>query len=181
MRRRTMWTSILETFAALLRIAQIESQARAAEFTRVDLSTMLQELVEFYAPLAEEHDHALQDSIAPSLCINGDAELLTQAFSNLVENAIRHSDTGTVTVAAERRGTGVVVEVRDPGPGIPAEFREKVFQRFFRLERSRTTPGTGLGLSLVAAIAQLHRAELGFADPEVGFGIRLWFPGGGTV
>ena len=170
--------SILETFTALLRIAQIESQARAAEFTRIDLSLMLEELVEFYVPFAEEHTHALQGSIAPSLYINGDAELLTQAVSNLIENAIRHSDAGAVTVAAMRQDASIILEVRDPGPGIPAQFREKVFQRFFRLERSRTTPGTGLGLSLVAAIAQLHRAALGFPDHQAGFGVRMTFPVG---
>jgi signal transduction histidine kinase len=169
--------ALLETFSALLRIAQIESHAQAAEFTRLDLSAELDALVEFYAPLAEEQGHALAGSIAPALSISGDAELLTQAFANLIENAIRHSDPGTVTVAAMRLNDRVVVEVKDPGPGIPAEFQDKVLQRFFRLERSRTTPGTGLGLSLVAAVAQMHRAELRFARGEGGFRVGLRFGG----
>lgn len=173
--------SILETFAALLRIAQIESQAPLSEFTYLDLSAMLEEMVEFYAPIAEETGHVLHGTIAPALCVNGDAELLTQAFANLIENAIRHSDAGAVIIAAAQQDTGIVVEVRDPGPGIPAEFREKVLQRFFRLERSRTTPGTGLGLSLVAAIAQMHKAELAFAASEGRFSVIFRLPKNGTT
>ncbi len=139
--------AILETFAALLRIAQIEAHSKGIKFTCVDVSALMEELIEFYVPLAEEHGHTLYGLIEPELRVNGDAELLTQAFSNLIENAIRHGDVGMVAVAAKRRDDAVLVEIVDPGPGIPKEFREKVFQRFFRLERSRTTPGTGLGLS----------------------------------
>ena len=165
--------AILETFAALLRIAQIESCSQGIEFTCVDLSALMEELVEFYSPLAEEHRHTLHGMVEPQLCITGDSELLTQAFSNLIENAIRHSDAGAVTVAAWRLGDATLIEIKDPGPGIPQEFRGKVFQRFFRLERSRTTPGTGLGLSLVAAIALMHRAEVAFLDNEGAFVTRV--------
>jgi len=170
--------AILQTFAALLRIAQIESQAQTTEFTRVDLGTMLGDLVEFYAPLAEEHGHTLRGATAPGLCVSGDAELLTQAFANLIENAMRHSRPGALRVAATHRDAAVLVEIADPGPGIPAAYREKVFQRFFRLERSRTTPGTGLGLSLVAAVVRMHRAEVQFFGGENGFTVRVRLPGG---
>lgn len=169
--------AILETFAALLRIAQIEAHSKGIEFICVDVSALMEELVEFYAPLAEENGHALSGSIEPELCVNGDAELLTQAFSNLVENAIRYSDNGMVTVVAKRLGGGVLIEIIDPGPGIPKEFREKVFQRFFRMERNRTTPGTGLGLSLVAAVALMHCAKVIFADDEATFAVRVLIPG----
>lgn len=172
--------AILETFAALLRIAQIESHSQGIEFTRVDVSAFLEELVEFYVPLAEEHDHSLLGTIEPDLYIDGDAELLTQAFSNLVENAIRHSGPGTVTIRAKRHKNVVVIEVVDPGPGIPEEFREKAFQRFFRLERSRTTPGTGLGLSLVRAVALIHRADVKFENYGPAFAVCVLIPDAGT-
>jgi signal transduction histidine kinase len=169
--------SILETFAALLRIAQIESNSLGIDFTCVDVSALLEELVEFYLPLAEECGHTLCGSIEPEMRVNGDAELLTQAFSNLIDNAIKHSDAGSVAIAARLWGDSVLIEVADPGPGISKEFQKKVFQRFFRLERSRTTPGTGLGLSLVAAVALMHRAEVEFVNDGSEFTVRVLIPG----
>ena len=170
--------AILETFAALLRIAQIEAHAQAAEFAPLDLSVLLQELVAFYAPVAEEQGHALSDAIAPGLLVTGDAELLTQMFANLIENALHHTEAGSVVAIAAGREQGrVVVAISDTGPGIPAALRDKVFQRFFRLERSRTTAGTGLGLSLVAAVAELHRIGVALDDNKPGLLVRLRFPG----
>lgn len=172
--------AILETFAALLRIAQLEAGAQPAEFVEIDLSTLLEELLEFYRPVAEEQGHSVSGAIAPALRVRGDAELLTQMFANLIENALHHTPVGTnVTVACQGDGNTVVVEVRDTGPGIPAELQEKVFQRFFRLERSRTTPGTGLGLSLVAAVASLHRVGIELANNQPGLIVRLTIPGRG--
>lgn len=171
--------AILDTFAALLRIAQIEAGSQTAEFAAIDLSTLLEELLAFYAPVAEEEGHMATGAIAPGLGVHGDAELLTQLFANLLENALHHTPPGTEVAVAARQDRGrVLVEVRDTGPGIPAELRDKVFQRFFRLERSRTTPGTGLGLSLVAAVAQLHRIDVGLADNHPGLVVRLRFPAG---
>jgi signal transduction histidine kinase len=167
---------ILETFSALLRIAQIEACFQEIEFTSVNLSALIQELVEFYSPFAEEHEHKLYGSVEPELRVKGDAELLTQALCNLIENAIRHSRPGAVQIGAGRRARAVLVDVADPGPGIPPEFRDKVFQRFFRLERSRTTPGTGLGLSLVAAVAKVHVAKVEFADDGEQFSVQILLP-----
>jgi signal transduction histidine kinase len=166
---------ILETFGALLRIAQIEACSQEIEFTSVNVSALVEQLVEFYSPFAEEHGHTLYGSIEPGLRVNGDAELLTQALCNLIENAIRHSRAGAVQISAWRRARAVLVDVADPGPGIPPGFRDKVFQRFFRLERSRTTPGTGLGLSLVAAVVRMHHADVKFADDEDTFMVRVRF------
>ncbi|HEX3989846.1 MAG TPA: HAMP domain-containing sensor histidine kinase [Acetobacteraceae bacterium] len=169
--------AILETFSALLRIAQIEAQSRVAEFTRVDLSDLLHDLVEFYEPTADEQGHVIAAEIAPDLLVTGDQELLSQMFANLIDNAIRHSEPGgAVTVAAYPGRQGIVAEVLDAGPGIPGEMREKVFQRFFRLERSRTTPGTGLGLSLVAAVAKIHHSSVQFVDRGPRFSVRLLIP-----
>ena len=169
--------AILETFSALLRIAQIEAELNAADFSRVDLSELLHQLAEFYEPTADEHGHAIGEEITPRLYVIGDPELLTQMFANLVDNSIRHSNPGgRVIIAAFPDEGRVVVEIRDSGPGIPMELWDKVFQRFFRLERSRTTPGTGLGLSLVAAVAKIHQSHVQFMAGCPGFSVRLTMP-----
>jgi signal transduction histidine kinase len=161
--------AILETFGALLRIAQIEAGTRRARFASVALSELLSGLIETYQPVAEEKGQSLQGQIAPGLLVHGDRELLTQLFSNLIENAIGHSQDGAeITVAAAASRGAVLVSVGDNGPGIPAALRSKVLQRFYRLEASRTTPGNGLGLSMVAAIATLHDATLDLQDNEPG-------------
>lgn len=169
--------SILETFAALLRIAQIEAHTKAAGFSRLDLSEMLEAMIDTYRSVAEERGQSLTGNIANGLSIIGDRELLPQLFSNLVENAIRHSPTGArIRLEAVQTSGGIEVVVSDDGPGIPLESREKVFQRFFRLERSRTTDGTGLGLSLAAAIAALHHSHVELSDNHPGLRARMIFP-----
>jgi signal transduction histidine kinase len=167
---------ILETFGALLRIAQIEAGTRRAGFGPVRLDAVLTELVEAYQPVAEEKSQTLTGKIEPALNLHGDRELLTLLFANLIENAIRHCPSGSVIeVAAERAGEGIAACVADNGPGIPAVDREKVLQRFYRLEASRTTPGNGLGLSAVDAIATLHSAHLLLDDNRPGLRCVLRF------
>jgi signal transduction histidine kinase len=169
--------AILETFGALLRIAQIEAGTRRAGFTAVALSEMLDGLVETYQPVAEEKRQNLHARVKTGLHVHGDRELLTQLFANLIENAIGHSSTGAEICVEATSATGeVLVVVADNGPGIPAEFRRKVLQRFYRLEASRTTPGNGLGLSLVAAVATLHDAVIDLQDNEPGLRCWLRFP-----
>ncbi|HWK47936.1 MAG TPA: HAMP domain-containing sensor histidine kinase [Stellaceae bacterium] len=169
--------AILDTFGALLRIAQIEAHTKAAGFAELDMSEMLQAMVEAYQTVAEERGQMLAGDIEAGLWLVGDRELLPQLFSNLIENAIRHCPSGArIELAAHLRAGGIEVDVADDGPGIPADLTEKVLQRFFRLERSRTTPGTGLGLSLAAAIAGLHRTRLDLSDNRPGLRIRLLFP-----
>jgi signal transduction histidine kinase len=169
--------AILETFSALLRIAQIEAQLNAADSVSVDLSELLHELAEFYEPTADEHGHAVGEEITPHLHVTGDPELLTQMFANLIDNSIRHSNPGGRVVIATFPDEGrVVVEIRDSGPGIPMDMWDKVFQRFFRLERSRTTPGTGLGLSLVAVVAKIHQSHVQFMANRPGFSVRITMP-----
>lgn len=168
---------ILETFAALLRIAQIEAHTNAAELAPLDLSEVLSDMVETYQSVAEEREQRLVAELPQRLPIAGDRELLFQLFSNLIENAIRHCPAGsTIGVSARPAAHGVEVAIADDGPGIPVELRDKVFQRFYRLERSRTTEGTGLGLSLAAAIAKLHGASIELAGNEPGLRVRLLFP-----
>ena len=169
--------AILETFGALLRIAQIESGTRRSGFTSVALSELLDGLIEAYQPVAEEKRQNLCGRVMPGLFVHGDRELLTQLFANLIENAIGHSPAGAeISVEATPTQGDVLVVVADNGPGIPAEFRRKVLQRFYRLEASRTTPGSGLGLSLAAAITTLHEVAIDLEDNGPGLKCRIRFP-----
>jgi len=161
---------ILETFSALLRIAQIESGSRRAGFASIDLRPILLTLVEAYQVVAEENGQSFSCILPPGrLYILGDHALVTQLFANLIENAIKHSGPHTtVSIDAETVDELISISVTDNGPGIPLEERERVFQRFYRVERSRTTPGNGLGLPTAAAIASLHGGVISIADAQPG-------------
>jgi signal transduction histidine kinase len=168
--------TILDTFSALLRIAQLEASERRARFMDVDLTDVMRTAIELYAPMAEEKGQAIVDKVEPGLTIRGDRELLLQLFANLIENGVRHSPNGAVIrVEATRDGDKTQVLVADNGPGIPAEMRERVFQRFYRLESSRTTPGSGLGLSLVKAIAALHDVSVELLSNAPGLIVQVKF------
>jgi len=161
--------SILAIFSALLRIAQIESGNRRLGFKSVPLSELLGTIAELYRPMADENGQILIESIEPSLQVNGERELLMQLFANLIENALRHTPRGsTISVVARRLGSSAQISVIDNGHGIPENFRDKVLQRFFRLESSRTTVGNGLGLSMANAIVKVHDATLELADAAPG-------------
>jgi signal transduction histidine kinase len=168
--------AILETFGGLLRIAQIESGIPTRRFTKVDLSELLRTVIELYHPMAEEKGQSFTDDIASALTVWGDRELLTQMIANLIENAIKHSPTGASIGLVTRESPNTIgVAVNDSGPGIPAEERARVFQRFYRLKRSRSTPGSGLGLSLVEAIAALHQIGIELTDNGPGLRVTLRF------
>ena len=167
---------LLRTFSALLRIAQIESGSRRAGFADVDLSALFAAMIETYAAVAEDRGQTVTGTVAPGVIVRGDRELLTQILSNLVENALTHSPTGAaVTIELARHDDRIVGVVADNGPGIPTDQREKVFRRFYRLDASRSTPGSGLGLSLVAAIANLHGIAIELADNHPGLKVVLRF------
>lgn len=169
--------AILETFAALLRIAQIESGSRRAGFRTVDLSALVISMGQTFAPVAEDEGRSLDLRVDPMVRVEGDRELLTQMLANLIENAIRHTGPGArITVALAAAQTDATLTVADNGPGIPAAERQRVLERFYRMERSRTTPGSGLGLSLVAAIAELHVAAIRLEDNAPGLRIAVQFP-----
>jgi len=168
--------AILDTFAALLRIAQIEGGARRAAFRPVELTAIARTVVEAFAPSAEDAGQSLVLEAAGELVIDGDHELLTQMFANLVENALRHAGPrARIVVGAAPAGADAVVSVRDNGPGVPEAERGYIFDRFYRLERSRSTPGSGLGLALVAAVARLHEAGVSLADAGPGLEVRIAF------
>jgi signal transduction histidine kinase len=161
--------SILAIFSSLLRIAQMESGARRQGFKQVQLSELLGTIGELYRPMADENGQELIETIEPSLWVMGERELLMQLFANLIENALRHSPRGSkIEIRASRHERFTNVSVVDNGPGIPEALRDKVLQRFFRLESSRTTAGSGLGLSLASAIVKVHGATLALSDANPG-------------
>lgn len=168
--------TIDQTFAALLRIAQIEAGARREKFARLDLAALIGDIAEVYADVAVDAQMSLSSENFGSAWLMGDRELLTQAFANLIENAIRHCPPGTlIRCVVQCSGGDVTASVSDNGPGIPDAERDKVLLRLYRLEKSRTTEGTGLGLALVKAVADLHDAKMTLADAAPGLKIDLRF------
>jgi signal transduction histidine kinase len=172
---------VLRIFASLTRIAQIETSDRIAAFRTVDLAEIASEVVELFDAAAEDKGVRLATAGDARVLITGDRDLLFDAMANLVDNAIKHGrDAGHVTVAVTRQDKdfagGATISVADDGPGIPAHEMPHVLKRFYRLERSRRTPGNGLGLALVSAVARLHGARLDLVDAAPGLDIRLAFP-----
>jgi signal transduction histidine kinase len=166
------------TFEALLRIAQIEAGARRSRFTAVPLGPIFVDLLDAYSGVAEENHQRLHVEVPLDLgLVTGDRDLLTQMFANLIENALRHCPVGAdIGVTGNNVNGRIAVVLADTGPGIPEEEHAAVFRRLYRIERSRTTPGSGLGLSLVKAIADLHGAKVGLADNNPGLRVTVSFP-----
>ncbi|AGA92214.1 signal transduction histidine kinase [Thioflavicoccus mobilis 8321] len=170
---------LLTTFNALLRIARIEAGRARGMSGPVDLSALLEDLGELYEPVAGERGLALSVQSPPGVRVPGDRDLLFQALANLVDNAVKYAPAGASIHIGLRRGEeAATVVVADTGPGIPAELHEKVFQRFFRVDDSRATPGSGLGLSLVRAIAHLHGGTVTLEDNAPGLRVLLRLPWG---
>lgn len=170
--------SIVATFHSLLQIAQIEGGSPKGRFQDVDLGQLADNLVELYAPSAEENGRKLLLDLPDSgpHVVSGEKALLGQVFANLIENAIRHTQVGAqITVGVKRNGARIELTVADNGSGIPVAERDNVLRRLYRLEKSRTTPGNGLGLSLVAVIADLHDATLELASNSPGLLVKLVF------
>src|SRR6266849_2254018 len=166
---------VLATFSALLRIAEVESGARRAGFTTVDLNTVAADVTDFYEPLAERNGISLSlgaDGVSAEM--PGDPSLLFEAIGNLVDNAIKYTPAGgRVTLRIFSGNDQLGIEVTDTGPGIPETDRDIVLRRFHRIEKCRHTPGSGLGLSLVAAVAKLHGLHLAIEDAEPGCRVTL--------
>ncbi len=169
---------INSTFQAILRIAQIEAGARKSAFKPINLIEVLGTVSEVYEPVVEEAGNTLEVLFDPTSVqyVMGDRELLMQVVVNLIENAIRHCPEGTtITLNADEYHGEPWFKVSDNGPGVPAELRDKLFQRMYRLEASRTTPGTGLGMTLVKAVADLHKAQITLGDNYPGLSITVRF------
>jgi signal transduction histidine kinase len=167
---------VLRMFSSLTRISQVETTSRTAAFGRVDLVEIAQDVVELFDAAAEIKHINLAVTGEQSFAIIGDRDLLFDALSNLVDNAIKHGrEDGCVLVDISRHDGHAVLSVGDDGPGIPEHERLNVFRRFYRLERSRCTPGNGLGLSLVAAVARLHDAPVTLIDTRPGLRVEIDF------
>jgi len=170
---------LLATFNALLRIAEAEAGAPRDATELVDLAEIARAATELYEPVAEERGFAMRLDADPAVTIRGDRHLLSQAIANLLDNALKYGGNasgGDITVAVRRAPAHAVLEIRDHGQGIPEPDRESVLDRFVRLEPSRSTPGNGLGLSLVRAVARRHGATVSLADNRPGLKVRLEFP-----
>jgi len=169
--------TILAIFSSLLRIAQIESGLRKSHFKKLDLATVLYAVSDLYKPVFEEKMQTLIVDITDGLAMSGDKELLTQLFINIVDNATNHtpSKSEILIKAFTESGEDIVVELSDNGFGIPETQRQKVLQRFYRMEQSRSTPGHGLGLSLAKAIVDQHDGKIELLDKCPGLLIKIKF------
>jgi signal transduction histidine kinase len=169
---------IAAVFQALLRIAEIEAGSRRSAFAPFDLAPLLADLAELYGAAAEERDLRLETELPSELSSYGDRELIQQAVANLLDNAVKFSpEGGVLRLSAAPVPGGIEIAVADQGPGIPAADRERATERFFRGEAARSTPGSGLGLALVQAVAQLHGGTLRLSDASPGLLAVISLPG----
>lgn len=170
-------STLLRTLDALLRLGEVEAGQRRGAFAAMDLSDLVEDMADSFQPLFEDADKRLDLRAAPGVAVNGDRDLLTQMISNLLENALEHARDGANAWIGLRTESGrALLEVGDDGPGLPANAADSVFERFVRLESSRSTPGNGLGLSLVRAIAELHNGHTRVATTEPGAVFEVSLP-----
>jgi signal transduction histidine kinase len=165
---------VLETFNALLRIGQIEAGARRAAFRTLDLADIAREVIEAFEPAATEEGKTLIERFETPLPIMGDGELLVQMIANLIDNALRHNQPGVrIEMTGSRTEAGIALSIADDGAGVGTGELTAIFQRFYRADRAREAPGSGLGLALVAAIAELHGLDCTASDNGPGLRVTL--------
>jgi signal transduction histidine kinase len=176
---------LIRTFDALLMIARAESGEVRDGMAEFDVADVARDVGELYEPLAEDKGLSLEIQANEHATVKGNRELVSQALANLVDNAIKYAAPDADTANGERAGIVVktstdkdqiMLSVSDHGPGIPAGDRSRVVERFVRLEQSRSEPGSGLGLSLVSAVARLHGGELKLEDNAPGLTARIALP-----
>ena len=181
---------LIRTFNALLMIARAESGQARDNMSEFDAAEIARDVGELYEPLADEKGLVLKVEADTPAPVVGNRELISQALANLVDNSIKYAGaadgsvngvTGEVIVRALAEGDRILLTVADCGPGIPESDRDRVVERFVRLEQSRSQPGSGLGLSLAAAVARLHGGELVLADNKPGLKSIIALPRGGPV
>lgn len=169
--------TLLQTFNALLRLGEVEAGSRHSGFERVDLSSVMRDLADSFVPVFVDADKELTVQVDPEIAIQGDEALLIQMACNLLENIIDHSRDGAMAwIKLSADGNTARLEIGDDGPGIPPLHHDRLFERFFRGDASRTTPGNGLGLSLVKAIADLHTAKITIDPRASGLVLVISFP-----
>ncbi len=165
---------LLATFNALLRIARIEYSEQRKGFKNVDINSILYDIEELYEPLIEEKGQKLNVQLSQTVEVWADRDMLFQAFANLIDNAIKYTpENGTISIRSHSMAGKWCLEIADNGPGIPQNEHEKVVQRFYRLDQSRTTPGSGLGLALVFAVLKVHSMKLDFSDNNPGLKVTV--------
>ncbi|MEQ1617460.1 MAG: HAMP domain-containing sensor histidine kinase, partial [Terricaulis sp.] len=165
---------ILRTFAAMLRLSEIEAGSARSRFAALDLVSLVERVVDAYRPDIEAAGQTLRVDLDDAAPVNGDDDLVAQALANLIENAMRHAGAdATILVRLRSRPTETRLEVADNGPGVSADDRGRILEPFIRLDKSRSTPGAGLGLAIVAAIARLHDAGLVLENAAPGLRVAL--------
>jgi signal transduction histidine kinase len=177
---------LIKTFNALLLVARLEAGVLEENAETFDVGRLVRDVAELYEPVAEEHGLQIKFDVAEGARLNGNRQLVGQAVANLIDNAIKysaktvkegvHASEPAIAIGLREHEDVVVIAVADRGPGIAAEDRERVLKRFVRLEKSRTEPGTGLGLSLVQAVARLHGGTVGLEDNRPGLRVVLTLP-----
>lgn len=168
---------LVATFNAILRISQAEIGAGVDQFAVFNLSEAVEDVIDLYTPVAEDKAHQVTAQIAEQVQINGDRHLITQTVANILDNAIKYTPKGgKISVSLAAHDTFAELRIADNGMGIPEAFRHKVTEKFFRLEQSRSSPGNGLGLSLVNAAVKLHKGDLRFEDNSPGLTVTLRLP-----
>lgn len=171
--------SLVATFNAILRIAQAEIGAGVEQFTGFNISEAVKDVVDLYLLVAEEKSQTLVSEITDPLTIKGDRHLVIQMLANILDNAIKYTPkSGSIKVSLKDGEGFVILQVSDNGIGIPEAFYNRVTEKFFRLEQSRSSPGNGLGLSLVSAAVKLHNGELSFSDNDPGLMVTIKLPKG---
>ena len=172
---------LLATFNAILRLSRV-NEASTAKFSMVNLSELAEEMAELFEPACEDSELSFSAQISPDIGICGDRALLAQAVSNILDNSIKYTPPGgEIALELSRGSDGLSIMVRDSGPGISVDDRDRVKQRFVRLDEARTQPGSGLGLALVDAVAELHHGKLVLGssvqdDPGSGLLVTLKLP-----
>ena len=168
---------VLDTFNALLRIARVESGAHRSAFAALDLERIVRDACELYQAAADERQIELVCTVRAAVEVFGDRELLAQALTNLLDNAVKYTPTGgRIVVTLERTEDIARIRVADSGPGVPAADRDRVLQRFTRLDQARSQPGNGLGLALVNAVTTQHHGRLSLADNAPGLAVTIEIP-----
>lgn len=168
---------LLSTFNALLRIARLETGGKVVNPVQIDLSQLVYDAAELYEALAEDKHQRLNLNVEDGLQVCGDKDLLFQTLSNLLDNAIKYTpEEGIIDLSLVRQDQFVMLSVADSGIGIPDEDKEKVFQRFYRVAKSRSLPGNGLGLSLVGAVVAMHKGRIELSDNQPGLRVNLYLP-----
>jgi len=173
----TAQAQLMRIFDALLRLGEVKAGRRKASFTTVDLSALMQTMTDTYDPVFTDAHKTFTASVQPGVTISGDQELIEQLLANLLENALEHSrDAAKVFASLSTENGTALLKIGDDGPGISPVDRDRIFERFFRSDASRSTPGNGLGLSLVQAIAEMHGAEVKLDPDAKGAVFSVRFP-----